>query len=78
MQQHHESLHAGPDLRVAVMVDLGELDGRAGLSKLKRGQILVRPSTSGTRHVVLLLLVIKAWCKQIRIMLLIEGTCHYT
>jgi len=78
MQQDHENLHAEPDLRVAVMVNLGELNGRVALSELKRGQILVRPSTSGTRHVVLLLLVIKAWCKQIRIMLLIEGTCHYT
>jgi len=78
MQQDHENLHAEPDLRVAVMVNLGELNGRVALSELKRGQILVRPSTSGTRHVNLLLLVIKAWCKQIRIMLLIEGTCHYT
>ncbi len=77
MQQDHESLRAGPDLRVAVMVDLGELNGRVASSELKRGQILVRPSTSGTSHLILLLLVIKAWCKQIRIMLLIEGTCHY-
>ncbi len=78
MQQDHESLHAEPDLRVAVMVDLGELNGRVALSKLKRGQILVRPSTSGTSHLILLLLVIKACSKQIGILLLIERTCHYT
>lgn len=59
------------------MIDLGELNGRVALSKLKRGQILVRPSVSGTCHLISLLLGIRACCKQIGITLLIEGTCHY-
>lgn len=59
------------------MVDLSELNGRVAFSNLKHGQILVTPSISGTSHLTLLLLVIKACCKQIGIMLLIERTCHY-
>ncbi|DBA96944.1 TPA: hypothetical protein ACH3X1_001274 [Trebouxia sp. C0004] len=42
--QDHKSLHAEPDQRVAVMVDLDELNGRDALSKLKLGQIQVYSS----------------------------------
>jgi hypothetical protein len=66
MKQDHESLHAEPNQKVAVMVDLDELSGKDPLLKLKLGQIQVRPNTLGTSHLTLLLLVLKACCKQIR------------
>lgn len=59
MKQDHESLHAEPNQKVAVMVDLDEVNGRVGLSKLIPGQIQVSPSTLGTNHLILLLLVVK-------------------
>ncbi|KAA6428906.1 MAG: hypothetical protein FRX49_01016 [Trebouxia sp. A1-2] len=43
-QQDHESLHAESNQKVAVMVDLDELNGTVALSKLKHGRVLVYAS----------------------------------
>ncbi|KAL0023917.1 hypothetical protein WJX79_010920 [Trebouxia sp. C0005] len=42
--QDHESLHAESNQKVAVMVDLDELNGTVALSKLKHGRVLVYAS----------------------------------
>lgn len=52
MQQDHESLHAESNQKVAVMVDLDELNGTVALSKLKHGRVLVRPSSLDTSHLI--------------------------